>query len=260
MPSVTFATFCYHKDAPRIHQPWQLKRLVDCHGYQFDEIILVHQRMTDEQEKALRPIDEISNLKVIKSSYDDLRNFGIPDYDEIAEACCNGEGDPHYYKKHVCNHAAAIKVATSDYVVFADSDISMIRNGPPSWVNVAIDVLNKYPDIFVVTPDEGGTDTWKRVPEGRFTLHSSQQIFLVRRVDLLNMDWNVWWDWPLGASWPTKTRNGHQNGYLAPNQPMAQFYPMLEGLIYRWMRKVNKYRFVLNGQHWRYWHDGAVNK
>jgi hypothetical protein len=259
MPTVSFATFSYWKDSPRLHQPEYLKRIIDYHNYNFNEVILVHQRLTNEQKMALPPID-IPNLKIVDSNYENLREFGMPDYDEIAEACCNGESDPHYYKKHLCNHAAAVKAATSDFILFSDSDISMVRNGPPSWINVAIDVLNKYPDVFVVTPDEGGNDMWKRAPEGRFTLHSSQQIFLIKRTDLLNMDWNVWWDWPLNASWPTKTRNGHPNGYLAPNRPMAQFYKMLEGLIYCWMRKMNKYRFVLDGTRWRYWHDGAANK
>lgn len=260
MLTVSFATFSYWKDSPRMHQLGYLKKVIDCHNYKFDEVILVHQRLTEEQKINLQLITDVSNLKIVDSSYDDLKLFNIPEYDEVAEACCEGQNDPHYYKKHLVNHCRAIKTVTSDFVLCSDSDISLIRNGPPSWVNMAIDVLNKYSDVFVVTPDEGGNDAWKRASEGRFTLHSSQQIFLARTSDLLNMDWNVWWDWPLGAQWPNKTRNGHKNGYLAPNQPMAQFYPMYEGILYRWMNKVKKYRFVLDGARWRYWHDGEANK
>jgi hypothetical protein len=256
-PTVTFSTFCYHKDAPRIHQPGHLKKVVEYHNYPFDEVILVHQRLTQEQKDALPPID-LPNVKFIDSSYDDLKDFNIPLDDEISACCSTGNNSPHWWPHHVINHLAAIKASTSDYIVFSDSDISIIKNEAPGWVVKGIEILNANPDVLLVSPSEGGTDMWKPHHEGRFTMYMSQQIFLARKSDMLSMDWNVWWDWPKGAAWP-HPRIGHPQGYLAPQQPFREFYPMAEGRIWRWMNKVKKYRFVLD-QRWRYWHDGAANK
>ncbi len=40
---IDFATFCYEKDAHRLHQPGQLKKQVDSNDYKFDNVIVVYQ-------------------------------------------------------------------------------------------------------------------------------------------------------------------------------------------------------------------------
>jgi len=247
VPTVEYATFCYWKDATRLHKPGTLKKCVEWHGYNFDAITLVHQRCKDLK---FEPITDVPNLKIIDSDDSILEAFGIPQNDPIAEENCHGKGNHHYWKDHCINHLTAAKASTSDYILFADSDLSMIRNGPPSWVAAAIDVLSKYHDVFMVTPDEGGHDAWKKAPEGRFTKHVSQQIFMVKRSDFMAANLHVYWNWP----------EKDPRGYVAPNQPFREFYNMMEGRIFRYINSVGKYRFVLDGAKWRYWHHGELNK
>lgn len=257
MPTIDYATFCYWKDAPRLHQPGHLQKLVAAHGHQFDRVILVHQRIEDKSQ--LRVIDEIPNLSITDSYYALLNKFNIPPDDDVASLCSTGPTSPHWWPHHVINHLAALLASTADYIVFADSDIDIIRNEAPGWVAKAVEILDHNADVLVVSPSDGGHETWKRHRDGRFTMHMSQQIFMARRQQLADMDWNVWWDWPQGADWPDKSRDGHPNGYLAPQQPFREFYPMAEGRIWRYMNKMGLYRFVLD-ERWRYWHDGAANK
>lgn len=223
-----------------MHRPGHLKKMVDQHGHPFNKVILVHQRCKDVQ---VEPITDIPNLQIVDSDYDILPEFGIPIDDPIGAANCEMNG-PHNWRHHTINHLAALKASTSDYIVFTDSDISIIKNGPPSWIETGISALNRYHEILIVCPSEGSNEMLRKIDVGNLVQSTSQQIFLCQRERFRSIDFHVPWNWEKKAP---------------GGGPFREFYCMLEGRMWRYIDKHNLYRCILDGR-WRYWHDGALNK
>lgn len=246
---VDFVTCCYWKDAPKIHKEEVLKHILQGHQYEFNKVILIHQNC--KKVEGLREIAEVPNL-VIYDTADDpniLTEFGLPENDPDADFWTHGPAHPHYWKHHVINHLTALKHSDADYVVFADSDVTMVKNGPPSWITVGIQCLQKYRDVLIVSPDEGGQERDQVVLEGRKVRTISQQIFLCERQRFVQANLNI----PFDSSALYEDPKKRKSTKLAPYGPLQEFYFMLEGRIWRWCDNQNLYRLLLN-PNWRYWH------
>lgn len=234
--TVTLATHCHARDLPRLHAPGVLEELINCHGYPFDEILVVHQRCGD------LPYRIPAGARVIDIREEDypaiLRGFGLNPDDTLLNEVTHGWGWQWFWQHHCVNHLTEIMAARSDYIVFNDADCR-IQNQPDSWISRGIELLENYPEILVVAPSDGGHEFNKMLPDGtRLTLTSSQQLFMGRASTLRGMDFtNLQWD----------------GKYDAPYGPMQEFYGMFESWLWRWMRAHGLYRAVLPEQ-WRYWH------
>jgi hypothetical protein len=235
--TVTLATHCHSRDLPRLHAPGVLQELISCHSYDFDEILVIHQRT------GTLPYDLPKDSRiVIDEIYDTdyeyiLSQFGIPHQDPIGIELTHGWNGPHYYEHHCVNHCNEILLADSDYIVFTDADCRIV-NQPSSWVEKGIEILEKYPEAFIVAPSDGGQE-FNFVADGcRFTQTVSQQIFMGRTQQLKQLDFtNLQWD----------------GKFDAPYGPFQEFYMLFEGWMFRYMRANNLYRAVLPEQ-WRYFH------
>jgi len=241
--SVTFATHCHARDLPRLHAPGVLRELIDCHGYTFDEILVIHQRC-EGLSYNLSPNDFPfeSWVRILNVGTEDypkiLGAFGIPHRDPLYSKTTHGWDGPHYYEHHCVNHCKEILSATSDYILFTDADCKIISQ-PSSWVIKAIETLQQHPEVLIVSPSDGGHEFDRMLPDGtRLTRTVSQQIFLGERSRLAEMNFtNLRWD----------------GQFNAPYGPFQEFYVLMEGHLWRWMEKHNFYRAVLPEQ-WRYWH------
>jgi len=238
VPTVDFATFCYWKDAPKLHSLGVLAQMVQSHGRQFDHVIVVHQRTRGNVEY-LEPFD----IEVVSAFSEDhpniLSEYNIPEDDPKADEYTHGPTAAHYWKWHVINHLIAAKVSTSDYIVFSDSDCRIVKQ-PSSWVDEGIHILEHNPEVLLVSPSDGGKIAEKRLRGGiRLTQNNSQQLFMMNRERFCKMDLAVPWDWEV----------------LAPYEPFQEYYYMLEGRIWRYMNREHLYRAILPEQ-WRYWHFG----
>lgn len=234
MPTVTLATHCYSGDVNKLN----VLELINSHQYLFDEVLIVHQR-TNGKYNTTGPTDA-TLLTISESDYDLLLgSFGIPHRDPILSELTHGWSAAHYYEHHCVNHCLEIMAATSDYIVFNDADCKIIAQ-PSSWITKAVELMESDSRIFVVAPSDGGHEFNEMLPDGtRLTQTMSQQLFLGKRSELMKMDfahlpWNGQFDAPYG--------------------PFQEFYAMMEGHIWRWMREHNLYRAVLPEQ-WRYWHN-----
>ncbi len=241
MPTVTLATHCHSRDLPRLHAPGVLEELIDCHGYKFDKVVVVHQRCDEYKlPNFLFGVNAYVH-KVIDIKEEDypviLGKFGIPHLDPILSELTHGWNAPHYYEHHCVNHCCEILSAESDYIVFTDADCRII-NQPDSWVSKGIEILEKYPEAFIVAPSDGGQE-FNFVADGcRFTQTVSQQIFMGRTQQLKQLDFtNLQWD----------------GKFDAPYGPFQEFYGLFEGWMWRYMRANNLYRAVLP-EAYRYWH------
>jgi hypothetical protein len=259
---IDFATFVYWADVNKLHAEGVLAKMVRGHGYPFSNVIVVHQRCRDivrgkdgeiryEGAKSIRPILDIPNLVFVQTedSPNILTEFRIPENDPDADFWTHGPKSAHYWKWHVINHLNAVKASNADYIVFSDSDITMVKNGPPSWVEKGVECLKKYPEVFMVSPDEGGAEVDRAVPEGRMVKTVSQQIFLVDRKRFMEANFAVPYDSSALHEDPSKRKSTK----LAPFGPLQEFYFMLEGRIWRWIDSQGLYRLMLKPQ-WRYWH------
>jgi hypothetical protein len=238
MPTVTFSTHCYEGDRDKLYK--NLPAIVKSHDYKFDEIQIVHQRCENTYKQihdASKPIIYGMPLKHIGITHPTgynrlLQKFNIPTEDPRADEITHGPDSAHYWKHHCVNHLAGLESATSEYIVFSDSDCIMIRNEPYSWIDEGIKMLENNPEVFVVSPSDGNPClTWLM----------SQQLFLIRRQDFLDMDFNCW------------------DGKFIEGGPFQEFYPMMEGRISMYMRKHNLYRQVLTSN-WRWFHDWEHHK
>lgn len=251
---VDFVTCCYSKDAPRLHRPGLLAKVVAGHNYDFHEIIVVHQNCGDIQ---LEPFTDIKVRSVRTEDHPNvLTDFGLPENDPDADFWTHGPTSAHYWKWHVINHLTALKESTADYIVFSDSDCTMVANGPPSWVEIGVEALQRYQDVLIVSPSEGGKEMVRRVPEGRIVDTFSQQLFLCRREQFSQINFNV----PFDSSALYEDPSKRTSNVLAPYGPLQEFYFMLEGRISRYClsrfnktRKSDMYRLLLRDE-WRYWH------
>lgn len=237
MPTVTLATHCHTRDLPRLHAPGELESLIDSHAYPFDEILVTHQRCGD-LPYSLPPNRRIRVLNILEEDYPILlSHFGMNPDDARLDEITHGWSWQWYWKHHCVNHLKEILAATSDYIVFSDADCR-IQKQPSSWVIEAIKILEAHPDIFVVSPSDGGHEFEYFIDGGvRAVRMTSQQLFVGRHKQLLEMDFTyLQWD-----------------GHFISGGPMAEWYGMLEGWLYRYMRKHDLYRAMLP-EAWRYWH------
>jgi hypothetical protein len=238
MASVDFATFCYYGDTERVYGKGALRALVGSHGYAFDNVIVVRQRCRDALHHPLATLQDV--IEVDSEDHPDiLTEFGIPEHDGKADHYTHGPTAPHYWKWHVLNHLAGLKVSQADYIVFSDNDCRMIRNAKPGWVEVGVKLLQRNRDVLVVSPSDGGkiADVGMLPGGVRLTRNNSQQLFLCERERLKKADFAIPWDWE----------------FLAPWEPFQEYYYMLEGRIWRYMHHNNLCRALLP-EKWRYWH------
>lgn len=241
MSSVDFITFCCPKDIVRLSQPGELTNRVNSHGYPFTNVHVIRQRCRGKFDDI---IISSSDFSVTEWATEDfpyiLQEYGLPDVDPKAEAMTHGPSAAHYWKNHVVNHLIGTKVSRSDFIVFSDCDCRIISQPPQmTWIDAGIRLLTQYSKIFMVSPGDGGDMAEDWIPGGaRLTQNVSQQLFLVRRTDLLNANLNIPWDWE----------------FLAPGAPMQEYYYMLEGRIWRYLNSTHKFRAILPDT-WRYWHD-----
>lgn len=246
LPKVDFITFCCPSDIERLHKPGVLEAIVESHDYEFDNIIVVHQRCKGLE---YRPFNN-PKIRIVESENHPniLTEFNIPEEDAIADKWTHGPTSSHYWKWHIINHLIGLKESNADYIVFSDGDC-YIRNRDPalSWVVHGIDILHTFHnEVLIVCPSDGGVMMEKSIPPARLTQNVSQQMFLCERERFKNIDFNIPWNWE----------------FLAPAGPFAEYYYMLEGRIWRYMHHNKLYRAILPSQ-WRYWHgldDNFWNK
>lgn len=245
MARADFVTFCHWRDWERLSAPDELQRRIDSHRYTFGEKIVVKQRLRDVPESHRATFPEATKVVESEDYPDVMRKYGLPDEDTKADEMTHGPSAPHYWKWHCINHLIGLETATAPYVVFSDSDCRIERSPDnPSWVDVGINLLSKYREILIVGPSDGGQMAERRINEKgvgivRLTQNVSQQMFLCERERLKQINFNVPWNWE----------------FLAPGQPFAEYYYMLEGRLWRYMNKFGLYRAILPDT-WRYWHDG----
>ena len=211
--------------------------MISCHAHDFDEILIIHQRC-EGLFFTLPDNEKIRVLDIREWQYPNtLSAVGIPHKDPVLSELTHGWDAPHYYEHHCVNHIVEIMASESDYIAFTDADCRII-NQPDSWVAKGIEILEKYPEAFIVAPSDGGHE-FDFIGDGcRFTQTVSQQIFMGRTHQLKQLDFtNLQWD----------------GKFDAPYGPMAEFYGMFEGWMWRYMRHNNLYRAILP-EEWRYWH------
>lgn len=238
--TVTLATHCHARDLPRLHAPGVLEDLIGCHNYPFDEILVTHQR-TGDLEFTVPNDSRIQVLDILEEDYEwILGKFGIPHNDPALSEITHGWSWQWYYEHHCVNHCIEILEAKSDYIVFNDADCRIIAQpAGQSWVRQGVHLLETHPEIFVVSPSDGGHEFNERLDDDtRLTQTMSQQLFMGRAGELKALDFtNLQWD----------------GNYDAPYGPMQEFYGLFEGWLWRYMRANNKYRAILP-ELFRYWH------
>lgn len=240
MNTVTLATHCHSRDLPRLHAPGELEKLIDSHQYPFDVVMVIHQRCGDMPfEISARYNIEVYNIKA--EDYPTiLRAFGMDPDDPDLARICHGPSWQWWWQNHCVNHCKEIIEATTDYIVFNDADCKMIRNDGRSWVYRAIEILETHPEVFIVSPSDGGHEMDRVLEDGtRLVKTTSQQLFMGRRTQLQEMDFtNLRW-------------NGQ---FDAPGGPFQEWYGLFEGHLGRWMKHIGiPYRAILPETH-RYFH------
>ncbi len=239
MPSVTFATYCHPPHLAKLHAPGVLEEMIGSHQHLFNEILVVHQRC---RGIPYRPLDHIQHRVLESEDYypQIFDRFGIDLHNPIARRDCHGESAAHWHAWHTLNHLIVLEEAISDYVVFSDCDCVMVSSDPMrSWITEAIDILETWDNVFIVGPGDGGSMAEARLDDGRarLTRNVSQQLFIAKLGRIKNMEWDIPWNWEK----------------LAPGEPMAEFYWMAEGRIWRHLDKHGLWRAILPDA-WRYWH------
>lgn len=218
--TVDFATYCCAKDKDKLAPVFQ--EHVDSHGYDFDKVFLIHQRLYLEGQP-----EYIECRFIHENNYDDiLKNNGINPDNKEADDYTHGWDAPHYWKHHCVNQLVALNKSKADYIVLADADCHMITN--TNWIEKGIKLLKANNKYLVISPSDGT----KMAHE---TLIMSQQLFLCERQRMLDIDFDL----PF---------TGFKDG-----GPFAEFYFMLEGRISRYMEKHGLTRYMLSSEH-RYWH------
>lgn len=240
MASCDFFTFCCPKDIKRLAQPGELTARVNSHGYKFDNVFVIRQRCGHDFDDIIFSSPDFAVTELHSEDFPNIiQEFGLPDYDPRADEITHGPSGPHYWKNHVTNHITALKVSTADYIAFSDCDCRILEQ-PSSWIYKGMELLEAWPrDILIVSPSDGGSMAERILSGGiRLTQNVSQQMFLCNRVRMLGMDFNYPWDGQMDA----------------PGGPFPEYYYLLEGRIWRWLRAKKLYRAILNHD-WRYWHD-----
>ncbi len=227
---VDFATFCYAKDAHRLHAPGQLEKQVSSNGYNFNRVIIVYQLCNPDDYEFPRCGYSVNQViigdidAILKSSGIDLNR---EQYSSLIDK-------HHTWKQHVANHLMAVNMSQSDYIVFADNDCWMIKQ-PDSWVQRGIERLEQDQSIFIVSPNDGE-------PE-RKTQVISQQMFMARTDEFRQADFNQ------------PGYSGNPRDY----SEMPEYHAMLEGRIHYHCVASGKYRYVLPSEY-RYFHHNRLNE
>ena len=216
----------------------QYHERVRSHKHKFTNLYLVKQRCREEF-----PGVDFPGVNIIESEDHPniLQEFGLPEVDAIADEKTHGPHAAHYWKWHVINHLIGLKVSTSDFIVFSDADCRMLDSAPEyrSWVERGVELLSNHNDIFIVSPSDGGSMHEAMVEDNiRLTRNVSQQMFLCNRQRFLDADFSIPWNWE----------------FLAPGQPMQEYYYMFEGRMWRYIHENKLWRAILPAT-WRYWHD-----
>src|SRR3990167_5699404 len=182
--SVALATHCHSRDLPRLHAPGVLEELVNCHNYPFDEVIIVHQRTGDMTFNYPFNIKDVRIIKIEEEDYSGiLSRFGMNPDDVGLASITHGWDWQWWWQHHCVNHLTEISESKCDYIVFNDADCR-IKSQPSSWVQKGIDLLNNHPEIFMISPSDGGHDfIYKWSDETRLLQMTSQQLFMLRTKD-----------------------------------------------------------------------------
>lgn len=242
MTSVCLATHCHSRDLPRLHASGVLEELIDCHQYPFDEILVVHQR-TGDLPYELPNDDRIRVLDIATEDYETiLAEFGIDWQDPALTEITHGWDWQWFFAHHCINHCLEILESNSDYIVFNDADCRITKQPPnDNWIKRGIEILENHPEVFIVSPSDGGHEfTHRLIDDTRLTTTTSQQLFMGKRERMLEMNfadlpWNGQFDAPYG--------------------PMQEWYGMWEGHMGRWMvHKGGLFRAILP-EEYRYWHS-----
>jgi hypothetical protein len=239
MPTTCFATFCHPPHLSKLHAPGVLEEMIASHQHPFDEIIVVHQRCWGLE---YRPFG-IPQARIIESEdyYPQIYDrFNINLDNPIANRDCHNPGAAHWWVWHTLNHLIVLEESKADYIVFSDCDCLLINSDPArSWIEEAIEILETYPQVYIVGPSDGGYMAEDKLPEGRarLTRNVSQQLFITRRERFKETEFDIPWNWE----------------FLAPGGPMAEYYHMMEGRIWRHLHKHGLWRAILPDR-WRYWH------
>ena len=236
--TVDFITFCCPKDIHKLHEPGYLKAITTSHQFAFDNILVVHQRCQGMEYIPFKPFG-IPIWTLESESYPDiLKEHGMSEDDPGAASLSSGPNSAHWWVNHTINHLIGLKESHADYIVFSDCDCTIKESDPTrSWIEEGIYLLQRHPDILIVSPGDGGQMAERRIDGARLTQNVSQQTFLCHRHTFRHVDFNIPWNWEV----------------LAPGGPMREYYAMLEGRIWRWMHKHNLWRAILTDK-WRYWH------
>lgn len=222
---VDFATFCYSGDAEKLHAPDQLAKQVNSNGWQFNNIIVIHQGCNSSDYLPFGGVMPVESVTIRIDEIDQI----LTRFNLNLDGQYSGTDRKHSWKYHVVNHLRAVEVSDSDFIVFADADCWII-NQQDSWVKKGIEILQADQNIFIVSPNDGE-------PE-RITQRMSQQMFLTRTKKFRRADFN---------------QPGWDGNVNIPGGPMPEYWGMLEGRIELWCRMTGKYRYVL-GPNYRYWH------
>lgn len=223
-PTVAYSTFCCSKDRARVLERQEEHR--NSHGYPFDEMFLIFQRCEVAPFLAGTECGPFYE-GILEKDYPKILNaFGIKNPDPVLDELTHGWNAPHYWQHHMVNHLKTVQSAKSDYIVFADGDC-YIKEQVGCWVDVAIGILQTHPEVFVVSPNDGGQQRHETI--------MSQQMFLVNRKRFLEMEFIPW------------------DGKFIEGGPFQEYYGLLEGWIARYMAKNKLSRYVL-GPEYRYWH------
>lgn len=223
MKTVAYASFCCAKDMARAEAQFENHML--SHRKHFDEKFFVYQRCVSD----FLPPRGVKKLSISELDYPALfQTFNIPYPNPVLDELTHGWAAPHYWCHHMVNHLRALLAATADYIVFADADCH-IKEAPAgrSWVEEGIALLEAKPDIFVISPNDGGPERFENI--------MSQQLFLVNRNRMLEMEFLPW------------------DGKFIEGGPFQEYYALLEGFIARYMSKHGLFRYVLPPEY-RYWH------
>lgn len=247
---VDFITFCHPKDYHRLYANTWLIDMIASHKMHFDTVRIVHQRCEGIDMPRPPSISDLNcnALHIIPSESHPniLIEFGLPENDLIADKWTHGPTGPHYWKNHNTNHLTGLKVSDADYIVFSDSDCTIKSHDPDqNWIRTGIEILQRYPEVLIVSPGDGGMMAEANLPNGyRVTQNISQQLFLCSRKRLKGIDFNIPWNWE----------------FLAPGGPFQEYYYLLEGRMWRYMHKNSLWRCIVPDYVARYWHWNILSK
>ncbi len=245
---IDYITFCHPKDYHRLYAPDWLTNAIASHEIHFNTVRIVHQRCAGLDMPAPPSVASLNcdalNIIPSEAHLNILTEFGYPEEDPIADEWTHGPTGPHFWEFHNINHLVGLKVSDADYIVFSDSDC-LIRSHDPdqNWIRKGIEILQRYPEVLIVSPGDGATMAEAQLPNGyRLTQNVSQQLFLCSRARLKSIDFNIPWNWE----------------FLAPGGPFQEFYYLLEGRIWRYMHKHSLWRCIVPDYVARYWHCNLI--